>query len=216
VGVVDRLDVGGRIGNLTEVGADFKFNFLRGQFDMAIAGGAEAFLEWRYRADAVRRTGSRAYLHLPLILSLNLSKKVSIVGTPGIAYVIGRKVSDDFLRTQPFDGGTVAARFGLGVNYRYGKRSAIHPEITILQDTAGSAGIVLFGVGFNFGSMPSYDDIVDPDGDPSPVPPQPAQPAEPTAPPQPTQPPPSPPPPPPAPTQPPPPEPPPTSNQPIL
>jgi hypothetical protein len=48
VGVVDRVDFGARIGSLTEIGADIKVNFLRGPLDLAIAGGGEAFIEWRY------------------------------------------------------------------------------------------------------------------------------------------------------------------------
>lgn len=203
VGVIDRLDVGARIGNLTEIGADIKVNFLRGPLDVAIAGGAEAFIEWRYQPDAIRRTGSRAYFHLPLILSYNFSKQLSLVATPGIMYVVGRQVSDDFVRTQPFDGGTLAARLGVGIDYRPNKRRAIHPEVTVLQSTQASQTIVMFGVGFAFGSLPSYDDIEPSDPTPVPLPaatppaPAPSTPA-PAATPSPTPPPPAPPEPPPS------------------
>jgi hypothetical protein len=159
VGVVDRVDVGARIGSLTEIGADIKVNFLRGPLDLAIAGGGEAFIEWRYQPDGIRRTGSRAYFHLPLIASYNFSKTLSLVATPGLAYVIGRKVTDDFVRTQPFDGDTVAARLGIGIDYRASKRQAIHPEVTVLQSLGASQTLVLFGLGLNFGSLPSYDDV---------------------------------------------------------
>ena len=179
VGVVDRLDVGARVGNLTSIGGDIKWNFLRGPLDMAIAGGAEAFLEWRYEPDAIRRTGSRAYFHLPLILSYNFSKTLSLVGTPGIAYVVGRKVSDDFVRTQPFDGGTVAARFGVGIDYRFHARRAFHPEVTVLQSTTAAQTVVMFGFGFAFGGVPSYDDVEAPDEPPSAPAASPSAPAEP-------------------------------------
>src|SRR5262245_11324035 len=54
VGVIDRVDVGARIGNLTELGADLKVNFLRGPIDLAIAGGAESFIEWHYEPHGER------------------------------------------------------------------------------------------------------------------------------------------------------------------
>src|SRR5256885_7827676 len=42
VGVIDRVDIGARIGSLTEIGADVKVNMLRGNLDLALAVGAEA------------------------------------------------------------------------------------------------------------------------------------------------------------------------------
>jgi hypothetical protein len=210
VGVLSRMDVGARIGSLTEAGADVKVNFLRGPLDLAIAGGAEAFLEWHYDPHPTdpghkRRTGARAFLHVPLIASYNFSKELSLVGTPGIAYVIGRKVNADSVRTQAMDGGTLAVRLGIGIDYRYKKGRAIHPEITWLQSTEKAQTIVLFGVGFNFGDAPSYDDIGGPE--PSldrvePKPPEPTKPAEPQKPAEPAPPPPEPTPPPPSPPQP--------------
>src|SRR5688572_21795548 len=35
VGVIERVDVGVRVGNMTELGADVKVNFLRGPLDLA-------------------------------------------------------------------------------------------------------------------------------------------------------------------------------------
>ncbi len=203
-GVVDRLDVGARIGSLTQAGADVKFNFLRGPLDLAIAAGAEAYIEWHYDPHggrAPRRTGARGIVHVPVIVAYNFSKELSLVGTPGIAYVIGKKVDNDSIRTQAIDGKTLAARFGLGIDYRYKKGRAIHPEITLLQSTEKAQTIVLFGIGFNFGDAPSYDDIGPPEPAPEEVkPPEPAKPSEPTKPAEPTAPPEPPPPPPPPPT----------------
>jgi hypothetical protein len=216
VGVIDRVDIGARVGSLTELGADVKINFLRGPLDVAIAGGGEAFIEWHYEPHGdrpPRRTGSRAFFHVPLILSYNFSRSFSLVGTPGIAYILGNKVSADFVRTMPFDGGTVAARLGLGIDYRWNARRSLHPEVTVLQSTNNSATIVMFGIGFNFGGIPNYDDIEPAEPKPevrAPARPEPAPAAAP---------PPAPPPPPtpaPSPAPAPPPAPPPSSNTPIL
>ena len=202
VGVVDRLDVGARIGSLTELGGDLKFNFLRGQLDLAIAAGAEAFVEWNYDPPETRRSGAIAYFHFPLIASLNLSKDLSLVATPGFTYVIGKHLTDDFARTQVFGGETPVARLGFGIDVRSenGKR-ALHPEVTLLQSLNSSGAIVLLGVGFSFGKLPDYHDLGgEPSGElPSPEPRAPASPASPAPPPAPTPTEPAPPPPPPEP-----------------
>jgi hypothetical protein len=216
VGVIDHVDIGARVGNLTELGADLKVNFLRGDFDLAAAAGAEAFIEWHYQPhgdNPPRRTGSRAYFHFPLIAGYNVSKKLSVVGTPGIAYILGNKVSSDFVRTQPFDGGQVAARLGLGIDYRPNPRRAIHPEVTVLQSLSAAETIVMLGLGFNFGSLPSYDDI---EPEPKPATPAPPAPSTTAPPPATTTPPPPPPPPPPLTPTPTPTSPPPDPSNPIL
>jgi hypothetical protein len=212
VGVIDRVDLGARIGSLTQLGADVKVNFLRGPLDLAIAAGAECFIEWHYSdSDPKRRTGNKAWFDLPLILSYNVSKQLSIVGTPGVTYVLGRTVTPDFVRTMPFDDGTLAARLGLGIDYRYNPRRAIHPEVTVLQSMSEPRTYVMFGIGFVLGSLPSYDDI-EPEEKPAkppepsapspppprPPPPPPTAPPPPIAPPPPTAAPPQPQPPPPA------------------
>ncbi|MBL8610950.1 MAG: hypothetical protein JNL38_26645 [Myxococcales bacterium] len=187
VGVIDRVDVGARIGSLTQLGADVKVNFLRGPLDLAVVPGAEAFLEWHYQShgdNPPRRTGSRALFHFPLIGSYNVSKQFSVVATPGVTYVLGKNVDADSVRTMPFDGGTLAARFGLGVDYRYNERRAIHPEITVLQSMRASQTIVMLGIGFSFGSLPSFADI-DPEPPKPPSPPEPPAPAPPAPPPAP-------------------------------
>jgi len=177
VGVIDHVDVGARIGSLTEVGADVKVNFLKGQLDLAVAPGAESFIEWHYQShggDPPRRTGARAFFHFPLIASYNVSKELSIVAVPGATYVLGNKVSADFVRTMPFDGGTIAPRLGLGLDWRYHERRAIHPEITVIQSFQASQTVIVLGVGFTFGSLPSFADL-DPQA-PAPAPPAPSPP----------------------------------------
>ncbi|MBX3233346.1 MAG: hypothetical protein KIT84_33665 [Labilithrix sp.] len=173
VGVVDRIDVGARIGSLTELGADLKVNFIRGRFDLAAAAGAEAFLEWNYDRAETRRSGAAAYFHFPLIASINVSKKLSLVATPGVTYVVGKQVSSDFARTQVFGGDTFAARIGFGIDYRPEARRAIHPEVTVLQAVGTPGTMVVFGIGFNFGSVPDYSDIKNDDDEPV-RPPEPA------------------------------------------
>jgi hypothetical protein len=161
VGVVDRIDVGARLGSLTEIGIDAKFNILRGRVDVAVAAGAESFLEWNYDSKETRRTGAAAYIHVPVIVSYNVTQKLSLVGVPGLTYVVGKPLSNDFARTQVFGGGTPALRLGAGIDYRWQPRRAFHPEVTVIQSMLGPGTIVLLGFGFNIGSLPDYGDIVE-------------------------------------------------------
>lgn len=181
IGIVDRLDFGARLGSMTELGADLKLNFVRGRVDLAVAAGAEAFIEWNYNSAETRRSGAAGYFHFPLIAAYNFSKEFSLVAAPGVSYIVGLPLTNDFARTQVFGGKTVAARFGIALDFRPEPRRAIHPELTILQGINHEGTAIVLGLGFNFGSVPKYEDLGGPTTDePAPAPkhdPEPPKPA---------------------------------------
>ena len=99
---------------------------------------------------------------MPLLVGVNLSRKVSLVFTPGITwgFVSGGKV---LLRSGDGQVGTSTSaiwRLGLGANFRIMPGFALHPEITVLRGL-GAVGEIIYvaGLGLNFGAMPNYDDV---------------------------------------------------------
>lgn len=158
LGVADNMDVGLRAANMSALGFDFKYNFLRSEsFDLAIDPG----VQWL-------NVGFNVFhVHVPVLLGINLSPHMSIVATPGIMYGITSVSSgdeefdnelDQFLST---DG--IYGRLGVGIDFRFSRKFAIHPEITFLRgfekdDTSvvQSAMTYMFGIGFNFGNLPDF------------------------------------------------------------
>lgn len=159
LGVSDQVDVGFRASNVTSLGADVKYNFLRDEtIDLAVDPG----VQWLF-------VGFNVYhLHLPLLVGWNLSDNVSLVLTPGIMYGVSNhdtgnsdvdREIDQLLTTDGLYG-----RAGLGVNFRITPKFALHPEVTFLRSFKGDArdsyvsGAMsyMFGIGFNFGNLPAY------------------------------------------------------------
>ena len=159
IGVSDRVDVGFRAANMMSLGADVKYNFLRGEtLDLAVDPGAQVLF-----------AGFTVYhLHLPLLVGLNLSERVTVVFTPGIMYGINtyRSGNDDVDSqiNQLLSADGLYWRAGLGVNLRVTPGFALHPEITFLRSSRAepsgasvtSAMSYMFGIGVNFGHLPRY------------------------------------------------------------
>ncbi len=161
VGVTDTVDIGARIANMSSLGADVKWNFIRGEtFDMATVPGLQVF---RLSTSSGSSDGSftQFYANLPLVFGINLADALSIVPTAGITYSLSSAEAlsdqDDAARTT--DG--LFVRAGLGFNFRISQKFAMHPEITLLKnvtdtDKNGDVLLYVFGLGFNFGSLPVY------------------------------------------------------------
>jgi hypothetical protein len=199
-GLSDQFDMGFRLSGFTTPGADVKWNFLRTDvLDLAVDAGAEYALFSAFR------------VHLPLLVGLNFSEKVSLVLLPGVMY--GVSTADDRLsenstfRTVTSTGGWYG-RAGVGLNIRFNKKVAIQPELSFVKafkqeedEIFDSVLVYNFGLGFSFGNLPAYGPPDPPPAPPSPPPaaPAPVQPAPSAAPaaPEPALPPPPPPPPPP-------------------
>lgn len=161
VGVADTVDVGVRVANMTSLGADVKWNFIKGDtFDMAAVPGFQVFHIGSSGGGATAGY-TQFYAHLPLVFGINVSDAVTIVPTAGVTYGVNSAtvVSDDgSSAASSVDG--LMLRGGLGFNFRVSPKFAIQPEITMLKflNKAEDASVTLFlfGVGFNFGALPEY------------------------------------------------------------
>jgi hypothetical protein len=153
VGLHDRVDLGFRVANLSSLGLDVKINFLKStSFDMAFDPGAQAF----YIATDSGSFGV-FYGHLPILLGLNLSENVTLVGSPGIVLVGATASSTSGGSDSITSAGGVLGRFGIALNARTSRKFAIQPEITGMKQFNDVGGlIIVFGFGLNFGAQPSY------------------------------------------------------------
>ncbi len=161
VGVADTVDVGVRVANMTSLGADVKWNFIKGDtFDMAAVPGFQVFHISGSSGGAVAGY-TQFYANLPLVFGINVSDAVTIVPTAGITYGLNSASvvsSDESSAASSVDG--IMLRGGLGFNFRISPKFAMQPEITMLKflNKAEDAGVLLylFGLGFNFGALPEY------------------------------------------------------------
>ncbi len=165
IGVADELDVGVRFANMSTLGADLKWNFLRGEeFDAAINPGLQGGY-WTTSSEDTSESASIGYVHLPVILGVNLSDDIAVVPTFGALIALASSSltrnddddddDDDVLDSVYGSGSTVLLRAGLGINVRINEGFALHPEATLLFDPDTSARIISFGLGFNFGRLPA-------------------------------------------------------------
>jgi len=155
VGVHDRIDIGARVSNLTSLGVDGKFNFIKGVFDLAIDPGVQVF----YFPSSAGSAGI-FYFHAPILLGVNPTDWFSIVLTPGIVGVLATtSVNSSSGRDAVTTGSGVLARIGLGLDFRISQGFAIHPEVTMMRSFDSSGMLFNAGIGFNFGKLPSYADI---------------------------------------------------------
>jgi hypothetical protein len=161
VGLTENLDVGARLANLSSVGADVKWNFLKSDaFDMALDPGFQAF----YFSSSSGGTSTSigvVYLNAPLMFGINLGDSVSIVPTLGVTYGIATASVSGSSGKDSATGSTgIMLRPGLGFDFRISERFAIHPEVTFLKTLKGSnedsALLYMAGLGFNFGNLPKY------------------------------------------------------------
>ena len=157
IGVADTVDVGVKILNMTSVGADVKWNFIKGDtFDMAAVPGFQVF---HFSTNDVGFT--QFYGNLPLLFGINVSDSVTIVPAAGVTYSLSSGSADNNDgNSAAFSEGGLWLRGGLGFNFRVSPKFAMHPEITFLKNLPGDgetdALLYIFGLGFNFGALPVY------------------------------------------------------------
>jgi len=168
VGAADRLDFGFRANNMSSLGADMKYNFVKSKFfDAAIDPGFQWF---NVGVNVV-------HLHLPLLLAVNASKAVSIVLTPGIIYGTSSNNTVDNDLQRAFGTTGLIGRAGIGLDLRFTPKFAVHPEVTFMRAFARDTTLntdatmtYMFGIGFNFGHLPSYADTEDTEAAPAAAP----------------------------------------------
>lgn len=155
VGLADRVDLGVRITNMSALGADVKWNFVKSEsVDLALNPGAQMnYFSVRDASIFV------LYGHLPLLLGLNFGESATLVFSGGLvtAYASGSATGDDGARSVG-SGGNVGGRGGVGMQFRVTKKFALHPEATAMKFFNDTSNLmVVFGLGFNFGNLPSYE-----------------------------------------------------------
>lgn len=158
-GLSDRISFGGRISNLTSLGADLKINFVRGAVDLAVDPSFQAFY---IAGGSSSTTGSVgiAYLNLPLLVGFNFGRSFTLLLTPGIAGALAftgttSSVSGD---SATYTGSGFLLRMGVGFNFRLSESIALHPEVTTLWNPDTEGFILSTGIGLSFGSQPDYSD----------------------------------------------------------
>jgi hypothetical protein len=162
IGLGDKAEIGARIANMSSLGADFKFNFIRSpMFDLAIDPGAQVFSLGSTNTANESASVRVVYLHAPVMAGINLARSFSLVLSPGVTYGI---VSGTVSTTDGQDSASattgVLGRFGVGFNIRVSPGFAVHPEVTFLRTFKSEATMLyMVGVGFNFGTLPNYDDV---------------------------------------------------------
>ncbi len=153
IGVVDSADIGVRVSNLSTFGAEVKWNPIRGPFDLALAPGFQA--GYIGISDVNAFIG---YTNVPLILGVNVNEWFSVVPTAGVSFVFA-SVDDASSTDAASTGSGVLGRGGLGFNFRVSKDFAIHPEVTALLNPDQDGVFFSYGVGFNLGALPNFDDM---------------------------------------------------------
>lgn len=166
-GITDQLDFGARVANLTSLGGDLKWNFVRSpMFDVAIDPG----FQW-YQLSINETSLNVVYLHGPVLLGINVAEPVSIVLSPGVTYALASgtvETTDDREAATTNDG--IMGRLGVGFDFRINEGFALHPEVTFMKSFRDD-GMLLYmlGLGINFGKLPSFADTA---GRPEPVTPR--------------------------------------------
>jgi hypothetical protein len=156
IGVADEVDVGVKVLNMSSIGADVKWNFIKSDtFDMAAVPGFQVF------HFSVNDNGyTQFYGNLPLLFGINVGDSVTLVPSAGVTYAFGSATVDSDSNSAAYSSGGLWLRGGIGFNFRISPKFAMHPEITFLKnipdDNDVSALLYIFGLGFNFGSLPVY------------------------------------------------------------
>ena len=160
-GVADRVDVGVRVPNLSTLGADMKWNFLRGDVDMAVQPGVQGLLLGKLGV---------IYLHGGLPVGFNFSSTTTFVVTPGLSYAFAFGPNPADGQDGVVGGGGALARLSLAMAFRIGGKPGKPPKLTLVPEVtamralfATEALFVVPGLGFQFGGSPDYTDQLDPE-----------------------------------------------------
>jgi hypothetical protein len=153
-GIADEVDFGVRVANLSSLGGDVKWNFVKGDVDIAIDPG----LQW-FGVFTNNGSVNLFYFHGPLLVGINASDDVAVVLTPGFVYALAvGSISNSSGQSGVFSGGGALARLGLGLNLRLGKTFAIMPEVTAMKGFNDAESLLLVGgLGFKIGAQPYSD-----------------------------------------------------------
>ena len=151
-GISDEIDVGIRAVDMSSLGFDFKYNFLRSDVDLAIDPGLQfAFLSLN-DADP-----TYLVLDLPLLVGINAAPEATIVLGGGAAMISGDALDENV--TRDISEEMFFARGTVGLDLRFTQRFAVHPSVTLYHGLeTGEVGAVVAGFAFRFGG-PAYEGL---------------------------------------------------------
>ncbi len=156
IGLVDNFELGVRAPNLDSLAVDGKILLLRSTVDIALDPGLQAFF-----VGSSDGSVGVFYFHLPVLVGLNLSDKLTLVASAGTVYSVATAtVNTSDTAEQGGSATGVLARLGLGVDIRVTKRFALHPEVTFMKGFGDTSSLLFVaGLGLNFGAQPNYSDL---------------------------------------------------------
>lgn len=155
LGAMDRVDAGIRLGMLTTIGGDLKFNFERSkQFDLAIDLNIQYTFASTDASDGCDTfcgpSGRWMYAYAPLLIGLNVDPDFALVGQLGGAHswlVSGSSYTGD---ERPHDYMWLG---GFGLAIRASQQLLLQPEVSYLREFETSRDratrhAITFGLGF--------------------------------------------------------------------
>jgi hypothetical protein len=152
-GVAERFDLGVRLGNLSLLGVDGKWNFVKGRVDLAINPGVQGTYFATGGASA-----ALLYGNLPLLVGINFTPRIAMVLSPGVGFAaaLGSSTSGD---TKYTGGAGFLVRGGGGFNFKVSDTFAIQPEVTALWNPDSTGVILSTGIGLSFAAQPDTSDL---------------------------------------------------------
>jgi hypothetical protein len=180
VGLHERVELGVRVPNLSSLGADVKVALVRGRVDVAVmpsVQGAYFAVNVFGPATGAGSSGGFLYASAPVLVGVNASRRVSVVGHlgPALAYVGG--TTTGMAGTASYvgvtNGAAFALRYGVGVNLRITDFVALHPEVSAFTafGANGVASIITPVIGLQLGASPDFSDLEESGASQSPAPP---------------------------------------------
>ena len=179
-GVTDNLDIGGKL-YLIGAEAGFKYQFLRGPLDVAIAPAA-SYISFGSSSGDSSGSISATYLHLPVLFGFNLNDNVTISFGPKLLYTIASITASDSTNDR-----SSAATSGLWVGgylslpLKVGHAFWIAPEINVYRPLKEDVFLYQGGLALLFGGAenPPPPAILPPGYPPPAYPPPPGYPPPP-------------------------------------
>jgi hypothetical protein len=158
-GLSDGVELGGRLSSMASPIFDGKIQLVRGVVDVAVDPGAQ--LLYLY-VNGSSQTEFLLHLYGPLLVGINVSPSLTLVAAPGVGYALATSRLSSSTSAAEIAAGAAGftGRIGFGVDIRTGRRSAIHPEVTVMRVFDGAQTFMgVLGLGFNMGAMPNYSDL---------------------------------------------------------
>lgn len=155
VGLGPRVDLMGRLANLSGLGLDVLVSLYEGPVDVAVVPGVRG----AYLPFSAGRPGMVSG-HLPLLVAVHLDDRWTLVATAGGGFLAALGGSASAVGTSlALAENTEASsqgffvRAGLGVRWRVTQGLILHPEVTVLFSPATGRTAIVGGVGLVFGGM---------------------------------------------------------------